>query len=182
MRWYLVFLMVLLSFGVVGSPLVFSAATFSAPSYITYEEALMNPFFFSFSKLYTPQAVSFEAPGVVDSVVEPVVDLEIEPVEMDELELIAEETTEMELENVIVEINQNKFHPEIIEVSVGQKVVWVNKRDRLPALIIGLREIVSMRSGLLNSGDNFSWVFNESGTFTYIDAIVVGQVAKIVVR
>jgi len=108
--------------------------------------------------------------------------IEVEETEniMDTLETL--ETMPLNLRPVIIKLDGFKFDPPEIEVQVGQEVVWMNERDNLKAMVVGMREISSMRSKFLQPGDKFSWTFIEPGNYQYVDAVVIGSLGKIIVK
>jgi len=79
-------------------------------------------------------------------------------------------------------ITQTGFEPKEITIKVNQKLVWKNEQDKLPALVLGVREIYELRSGLLEPGQEFIQVFSQPGEYTYVDGIVLGRVGKVVVQ
>ena len=93
------------------------------------------------------------------------------------------EETEKKLAEVAeVLITQTGFEPKEITIKVNQKLVWKNEQDKLPALVLGVREIYELRSGLLEPGQEFIQVFSQPGEYTYVDGIVLGRVGKVVVQ
>jgi plastocyanin len=83
--------------------------------------------------------------------------------------------------NVYVFILENKFDPSFVEVSVGDTIVWINKRKKLNSFIIGMRELSGMKSKFLFPNDKFEWTFNKPGKYVYVDGIIIGLEGKIVV-
>jgi plastocyanin len=68
------------------------------------------------------------------------------------------------------------------EVLIGQTVRWINKREKLPVSIFGMREISDLKSGSLKSGSIFEWEFSETGEYEYVDGIIIGVVGKIIIN
>ena len=104
-------------------------------------------------------------------------DYNIEPVEFEAP--VVEMTWET---REIVEISKLGFSPEKLTVNVGDEVTWINKREKLDAFVIGLREINGMKSPFLQPGDEFSWTFDNIGKFTYSDGIVIGVTGMVIVE
>lgn len=78
-------------------------------------------------------------------------------------------------------ITENGFEPKTVWAKANQTIVWKNGRKQTPALVYGVREISGMKSGYIFPAGNFSWSFLEPGVYTYVDAVVLGKVGKIVV-
>jgi plastocyanin len=86
------------------------------------------------------------------------------------------------LQPVEVIVNKLGFEPSTVVVGVNQPVIWINKREKHQVLLMGLREISLMNSGLFESEDTFTWTFSESGNYTYADGIIIGVTGMIVVQ
>ena len=82
----------------------------------------------------------------------------------------------------VILINEDGFFPSNLIISPGEEVVWINNRDFLSALLIGVRELSTMRSHLLNSGEQFKWEFSKPGKYVYVDGVVIGLTGKVIVR
>jgi plastocyanin len=80
-----------------------------------------------------------------------------------------------------INITETGFIPSSVLVDKGQKVIWQNQRSKLPALIMGVREISGVRSGFIQPGETFVWEPSQQGKFTYVDGVVIGLEGKIVV-
>lgn len=102
----------------------------------------------------------------------------------DEVMMVEEAVVDEVMVNGLVEVNITKtdFEPKVVEIKVGQEVIWVNKRDIVKASIFGVREMSAMKSGFLQPGETFTWTFNEPGKFTYVDAVVIGYSGLIIVN
>ena len=85
-------------------------------------------------------------------------------------------------EDIIIQITEEGFYPSKLEVKVNQTVTWHNRRDKLPTLLFGMREITNLRSGQFKPGQSFSWIFSKKGEFVYVDAIIIGFSGKISVH
>lgn len=92
----------------------------------------------------------------------------------------------VEQEEVIVPkkilITEKGFEPKEIKVKANYPVVWKNERKQTGSLVYGVREISGMKSGMISFGENFTWRFSEPGVYTYVDAVVLGRVGRIVVQ
>mgnify|MGYP006865137768 CR=1 FL=1 len=86
------------------------------------------------------------------------------------------------LEPVEVVITQNGFEPQEVFVGVNQVLVWKNERPKLTALVLGVREISMVNSGVLESGMEFTQKFSEPGEYTYVDGIMIGRFGKVIVQ
>lgn len=65
-------------------------------------------------------------------------------------------------EEKAVDIQDFAFSPAEISVEAGETVTWVNK-DSVPHTVTG----ENFSSGTLNSGESYSYTFNDEGTFEY---------------
>lgn len=79
-------------------------------------------------------------------------------------------------------ITEKGFEPIEIKVKTNYPVIWKNQRLATKSLVYGVREIFGMKSGMINPGENFTWQFSEPGIYTYVDAVVLGRVGRIVVQ
>ena len=79
-------------------------------------------------------------------------------------------------------ITDQGIEPSEVVINVNQEISWKNKRKKLPALLMGLREINIMNSGFLYPEESFHWKIDEPGVYTYADGIVIGIIGKIVVN
>ena len=64
-------------------------------------------------------------------------------------------------DDILVIISEKGFNPKEISVKVNQRISWQNNRKRLSAMILGVRDILSMRSEMLTPQGTFSWSFSE---------------------
>ncbi len=85
-------------------------------------------------------------------------------------------------EGAEIVVTEKGFSPNELTIKLGQKVTWKNERDQLKALVLGMREITSMKSSFLQPSEKFSWKFSKPGTYTYVDGVVIGTTGKIIVR
>lgn len=64
-----------------------------------------------------------------------------------------------------VEIADLAFAPAELTIAAGSSVTWVNADANLPHTATSDDEVFD--SGTLNEGDEFSFTFDEAGTFSY---------------
>ncbi len=81
-----------------------------------------------------------------------------------------------------IEVQDGQIDLKTVEVGVNETVVWVNAQEKLPLFLIGVREIIGMRSPFLQPGEVFRKTFTEKGEFTYVDGIMIGRTGKIIVN
>ena len=79
-----------------------------------------------------------------------------------------------------IKINEDGFKPALLEVRVGDIIVFRNNISS-EAFIIGTDECEDMKSGILGYNDKYEYIFNEQKTCKYIDGINKNM-GKIVVR
>ncbi|EJM55293.1 plastocyanin [Pseudomonas sp. GM49] len=79
---------------------------------------------------------------------------------------------------VKIDIKEFMFGPKDLTVAVGTKVTWVND-DEIPHTVAETHKL--FRSGALDTGDSYSWVFNTPGEFEYFCALHPQMIGKIVV-
>tara|TARA_Y100000310_G_scaffold324914_1_gene387514 strand:- start:24467 stop:24916 length:450 start_codon:yes stop_codon:yes gene_type:complete len=89
--------------------------------------------------------------------------------------------TSIEPRNEII-IEDLTFSPKVITIASGDEITWINQRQGLKALVMGLREISQMRSPFMEPNDEFSFTFNVPGTYTYSDGVIIGVIGKIIVE
>lgn len=82
---------------------------------------------------------------------------------------------------LFVKITDSGFEPKEIEISSGQTIIWKNERNKVGSLVYGVREISDMKSDFIKSGEEFNWTFDKKGEFTYVDAVMIGRVGKVIV-
>ena len=80
---------------------------------------------------------------------------------------------------VAIEIDNFKFSMAPIEVSAGTTVTWTN-RDDVPHTVASTTKI--FKSPPLDTGEAFSYTFNEAGTFEYYCSMHPRMTGKIVVK
>ncbi|AWY40288.1 amidase [Pseudomonas putida] len=77
-----------------------------------------------------------------------------------------------------VDIKEFMYGPKDMTVPVGTKVTWVND-DEIPHTVAETHKV--FRSGALDTGDSYSWVFNTPGEYEYFCALHPQMIGKIVV-
>lgn len=75
---------------------------------------------------------------------------------------MADSTAETSAHETAVTIQDFAFSPSQINVGAGDMVTWTNK-DSVPHTVTG----DNFSSGTLNSGESYSYTFNDAGTFDY---------------
>lgn len=99
-----------------------------------------------------------------------------------------EETTGNETESGpqthTVKMNDDGFSLTELKINVGHTVEWQNVRQGKlnQAMIMGMRECREVKSGLFNTGESFSWTFEEAGTCYIVDGIYTEEEMRIVVE
>lgn len=78
-----------------------------------------------------------------------------------------------------VSIDNFTFHPEILEVPSGTKVIWTN-RDDVPHTVRSTED--AFNSGALDTDDTWSRVFSATGSYTYYCGVHPHMSGKIVVK
>jgi plastocyanin len=81
-------------------------------------------------------------------------------------------------QDVKVDIKEFMYGPKDMTVPVGTKVTWVND-DEIPHTVAETHKL--FRSGALDTGDSYSWVFNTPGEYEYFCALHPQMIGKIVV-
>ena len=80
-----------------------------------------------------------------------------------------------------VVIDNFKFAPATLTVSVGTKVTWVN-RDDVPHTITSPSKPRTLDSPTLDTDDQFSFEFKAAGTFDYFCALHPKMTGQIIVK
>ena len=86
------------------------------------------------------------------------------------------DTTSMEYEILIEDF---KFKPETVQISVGDTVTWVNM-DSAPHTATSNNE--GFDSGGLSEGESFSFTFEEAGNYDYICTFHPNMKGEIIVE
>ena len=79
-----------------------------------------------------------------------------------------------------IEIADLAFDPETVTVAAGTTVTWVSADPNLPHTSNSEDEV--WFSGTLNEGDEFSFTFEEPGTFAYFCEVHPSMTGSIVVE
>jgi len=78
-------------------------------------------------------------------------------------------------------IDNFAFAPKTLAVAVGTEVVWLNRDDE-PHTVVHSGEAKLFKSPPLDTGDKFSFVFKEPGTYPYYCSVHPHMTATIIVR
>ncbi|VXC74681.1 Blue (Type 1) copper domain protein [Burkholderia sp. 8Y] len=78
-----------------------------------------------------------------------------------------------------ITIDNFAFSQPTLTVPVGTKITWINRDDMLHTVV---DEAKSFKSDPLDSGDSFSHVFDQPGTYTYFCSLHPHMTGTIVVR
>jgi amicyanin len=82
-------------------------------------------------------------------------------------------------ENPMVKIEDFTFSPPSLTVMVGMSVTWLNKDD-IPHTVVSKTRV--FKSKALDTGDSFSFTFNEAGTYEYFCSLHPHMTGTIVVE
>jgi plastocyanin len=106
-------------------------------------------------------------------------------------DLVEEELVEVEIQEpkqIItlheIKIDENGFVPEELTINVGDIVEWTNIREGSLkiAQISGSQQCVNIKSPLLQTGEKFTWTFDEVEECTIVEIITTHQVGKIKIK
>ena len=86
---------------------------------------------------------------------------------------------EQKTEGKEVKIDNFSFAPQVLRVSVGTKVTWINKDD-VPHTVVSVEK--KFKSSPLDTGDKFSFTFSTPGTYEYFCSIHAHMTGKVVVK
>lgn len=78
-----------------------------------------------------------------------------------------------------ISIDNFAFSQATLTVASGTRVTWINHDDMLHTVV---DEAKSFKSGPLDSGDSFSYVFDKPGTYKYFCSLHPHMTGTIVVR
>ena len=78
-------------------------------------------------------------------------------------------------------IDNFTFAPKTLTVASGTEVVWLNRDDE-PHTVVSSGEAKLFKSPALDTGDKFSFVFKEPGTYSYYCSVHPHMTATITVR
>jgi amicyanin len=82
-------------------------------------------------------------------------------------------------ENPMVKIEDFAFSPPSLTVKIRTAVTWLNKDD-IPHTVISKTRV--FKSKALDTGDSFSFTFNEAGTYEYFCSLHPHMTGTIVVE
>jgi len=71
----------------------------------------------------------------------------------------------------LIEINGTKFNPDEINITVGTNVTWINTDPRRAYDVYERADNQKFNSFRIGVGENFSYMFDETGTYYFSDAI-----------
>jgi plastocyanin len=80
-----------------------------------------------------------------------------------------------------VKIDNFTFDPPTLTIAAGTKVTWVN-RDDVPHTATSTAKPKRFNSGTLDTDQQFSHVFTESGTYDYFCAVHPKMTGRIIVK
>lgn len=82
---------------------------------------------------------------------------------------------------IVVLIKDFKFSPAILEIDVGQEVIWIQE-DVAPHTVTSTEPADVLASDTLEKGEVFSFTFEEAGTFEYFCSIHPSMLGKVIVN
>jgi plastocyanin len=85
-----------------------------------------------------------------------------------------------EIATTDITIQSMAFTPEVIKVTKGSIVTWLNKDDVQHTVTVTSGD--GPKSQPLENGDSYSYTFNEAGTFTYECTFHPSMTGKIIVE
>lgn len=80
-----------------------------------------------------------------------------------------------------VAIDNFTYSPQVMTVTVGAKVTWVN-RDDVPHTVTSPAKPRLLNSGTLDTDQSFSHVFTKPGTYEYFCAVHPKMTGQIIVK
>ena len=86
---------------------------------------------------------------------------------------------EQKAEEKEVTIDNFSFAPQVLKISTGTKVTWVNKDD-VPHTVVSVEK--KFKSSPLDTGDKFTFTFSTPGTYEYFCSIHAHMTGKVVVK
>lgn len=119
--------------------------------------------------------------GVVDDSAE--VQADVGPT--GEQEVAADVEFDSQVKVHAVQVTNSGFEPATLTIGLGDTVEWKNVRDgRIrDAMVTGARfPCKEIKSGVIDSGDTYSFVFEEKGSCTVVDSITTTQASEIVIE
>lgn len=88
---------------------------------------------------------------------------------------------EVKLEPAVILITEKGFEPQVLNITLGQIVVWKNKQKTFNSIVAGVREADQLRSKTLEPNDYFTWNFSKEGEYDYVDVVLIGRTGKVIV-
>jgi plastocyanin len=80
-----------------------------------------------------------------------------------------------------VTIDNFSFDPQVLTVSRGTKVTWLN-RDDVPHTATSSASPATFNSKAIDTDETFSYVFTQPGTYPYFCAVHPHMTAKVIVK
>ena len=106
---------------------------------------------------------------------------QVEEVEDEEPEEVVEDSEEVEEETVeepssashVVMITDDGFEPELLNIAMGDRVIWENVRSKSPtkAMIIGIKACNDVKSKIFDTGNSYEYTFNSAVDCTVVDGV-----------
>jgi len=111
-------------------------------------------------------------------------DITTEDEDTDEEEVNDEKEETTTTTTHIVEVTDDGFDPEEITIKLGDTVEWLDVREDKPeqAMIVGSRWCNYVRSDIFDSGESYSWTFEETGTCTIVDGLTTVYASKVIIE
>ena len=81
-----------------------------------------------------------------------------------------------------VTINETSFVPTTLTIKAGDTVVWNVIREKTTSLVLGTRTCINIKSGMLSTGDTFSYTFTEPRECIFVDGVIVSAILKVTVE
>ena len=84
----------------------------------------------------------------------------------------------------VIEMVATGFSQSQIIINKGETVTWKNVRSGKVkmAMIVGTQSCSKARSGIFNTGEEYSYTFDKSGSCQVVDGIITTQLMKVIVR
>ena len=112
---------------------------------------------------------------IVEDIVEKVVEVIAEEIIEEIVEdVVIEEPTGPVSEQHLVMITDDGFEPNEITIDVGDTVTWENVRSKSPtkAIVIGVHSCNKVKSRIYDTGDSYSFTFEETNEeCTVVDGV-----------
>ena len=80
---------------------------------------------------------------------------------------------------IVVKIDNFTFGPQVLTVSPGTTVTWINEDDAPHTIVANDK---SFRSKAIDTDERFSWTFTKAGSFDYFCSLHPHMTAHVVVK